>query len=159
MGHDESRDRARRTGLTLFIDTAVLMYAGGQEHSLRAPCRELLGHVGDQRVDAVTSAEVIQEIFHRFVGAGHAQVGIEMARAALDLFAPVLPISHAVMARMPGLALQYPGMSSRDLVHVATCMEEGIGVIVSPDRAFDQVEGLRRVAPDDGASIAAELRR
>jgi len=135
------------------------MYAGGRQHPLRAPCRELLAHVAAQRIDAVTSTEVVQEIFHRFVGAGHPETAATMARAALDLFTPVLSITHSVMTRMPDLALRYRDMSSRDLVHVATCLEEGIAVIVSPDRAFDRVDGLRRVGPEDGAAIAAELRR
>lgn len=137
--------------MTLFVDTAVIMYAAGTEHPLRAPCQRLLGRVAEQRIEAVTSAGVIQEILHRFTALRRPEVGAAMARDALDLFAPVLPITDAVMRRMPDLVQRYPGLAARDLVHVATCLEEGIGEILSPDRGFDTVTEIRRIAPDDPA--------
>ena len=74
---------------------------------------------------------------------------------ALDLFAPVLPITHALMRRVPDLALRYPSLDARDLVHVATCIHEGITEIVSPDRAFDQVAEVRRIDPVEFAADPA----
>jgi predicted nucleic acid-binding protein len=53
------------------------------------------------------------------------EVGARIARDALDLFAPVVPITHRVMSRMPELIGLYPSLAARDLVHVATCLEEG----------------------------------
>ena len=137
--------------MTLFIDTAVILYAAGAEHPLRDPCRRLLGLVVAQRVDAVTSVEVVKEILHRFSAVRRPELGAAMARDALDLFAPVLPVTHAVMRRMPDLIRRYPTLAARDLVHAATCLHEGITEIVSPDSGFDQLEdlGLRRRAPAD----------
>lgn len=140
--------------MTLFVDTAVLMYAAGTEHPLRAPCQHLLARVADQRLEAVTSAEVIQEILHRFGALRRPEVGAAMARDALDLFAPVLPITDAVMRRMPDLVERYRGLAARDLVHVATCLEEGIDSIISPDHGFDVVAEIRRIAPDEPALLA-----
>ena len=133
--------------MTVFIDTAVVMYAGGADHPLRAPCQRLLGDVAESRLEAVTSVEVIQEILHRFRAIGRPEIGAAMARDALDLFAPVLPVTHAVMRRMPELVEAYPNLAARDLVHVATCLQEGISDIVSPDRGFDTVPGIRRIDP------------
>jgi uncharacterized protein len=133
--------------VTVFLDTAVLMYAAGTEHRLRAPCRRVLRQVADGELDAVTSAEVIQEILHRYTRIGRADVGAALARASLDLLAPVLPLTHAVMRRLPDLVEHYPHHAARDLVHVATCMHEGITDILSPDRGFDAVEGIHRIDP------------
>jgi predicted nucleic acid-binding protein len=80
-----------------------------------------------------------------------------MARHALDLFSPVLPITHAVMQRMPGPVERYH-LQARDLIHVATCIEEGIGAIVSPDRGFDDVGEITRLAPEDSQAISRYLR-
>lgn len=134
--------------MTLFIDTAVIMYAAGSEHPLKRPSQEILRLVADGELDAVTSVEVVQEIIHRFVALRRPAHGARIARDALDLFAPVLPITHATMRRMPDLVEQYDGLAARDLLHVATCLEEGIDEIVSPDRGFDAVAGLRRIAPE-----------
>jgi predicted nucleic acid-binding protein len=133
--------------VTVFVDTAVLLYAAGGAHPLRDPCRRLLRRIADGELEAVISAEVIQEILHRFTRIGRPDAGTAMARAALDLFAPVLPITHATMRRMPDLVERHPGLAARDLVHVATCQAEGIEEILSSDRGFDSVPGIRRLDP------------
>jgi predicted nucleic acid-binding protein len=134
--------------VTTFIDTAVLMYAAGAEHPLREPCRRVLDRVADGELDAVTSVEVVQEVLHRFVAIRRPELGVALAQQTLDLFAPVLPVTHAVMRRMPELVGAYPSLAARDLLHAATCLEEGIDEIISPDRGFDLVNGIRRIAPD-----------
>jgi predicted nucleic acid-binding protein len=153
LGADEGGDHPRRTGAgsltTLFIDTAVLMYAAGADHPLRAPSVRIIKQVRDGELDGVISAEVIQEIFHRFVAIHRPDLGTTLARDALDLFAPVLPVTHGVMDRMPALVERYPSLAARDLVHVATCLEHGVGELVSPDRGFDSVSEIRRLSLED----------
>ena len=138
--------------MTVFVDSAVLMYAAGGMHQLRDPCRQLLRRVADGELEAVISAEVVQEILHRFTRIGRPEAGTQLARAALDLFAPVLPITHATMRRVPDLVDRHPTLAARDLVHVATCLEEGIEELISPDRGFDIVPGIRRLDPTEAAA-------
>jgi predicted nucleic acid-binding protein len=133
--------------VTLFIDSAVIMYAAGAEHPMREPCRRIIDAVADGRMSGVTSTEVIQEILHRHLSQRRPEIGRAQAQDALDLFAPVLPISHALMRRLPGLTERYPSLQARDLVHVATCIHEGITEIISPDKAFDQVAEVKRIDP------------
>jgi predicted nucleic acid-binding protein len=143
--------------VTVFVDTAVLMYAGGANHPLRAPCLSFLSLVVEAEIPAVTSVEVVQEILHRFTAIRLPDTGAAMAEETLDLFAPVLPVTHAVMQRMPELTRRYPTLVARDLVHVATCAEEGVRLIVSIDRGFDAVVEVTRVDPADEQAIAALL--
>ena len=75
-----------------------------------------------------------------------------MAREAMTAFSPVLRITHAIVERMPELVVRYPSLTARGLIHIATCMEEGIDVIVSPDRGFDTVTEIRRLNPSQAAS-------
>jgi predicted nucleic acid-binding protein len=141
--------------VTVFIDTAVVMYANGANHPFREACRSIMIQVADGQLEATTSSEVVQEILHRFVSIRRPEIGIAMARVTMDAFAPVLPITHALMRRVPELAARYPSLSARDLVHVATCIHEGIDEIITPDRGFDQVAELRRVDPMSFADIPA----
>lgn len=133
----------------VFLDTAVLMYAAGANHPLRSASQRVIRMVADGTLDAAISAEVIQEILHRYLAIGRTDLGIRIARDALDLFAPVLPITHGAIDRMPDLVERYPALSARDLVHVATCLEVGIGTIVSPDRGLDVVSEVTRVDPHE----------
>lgn len=137
--------------MTVFVDTAVPMYAAGGDHPMRDPCLRILEMIRQGDVDGVTSVEVVQEISHRFLAVRRPDFARQLAIDVLDLFAPVLPITHAMMRRVPELALRYPSLQARDLVHVATCIHEGITEIVSPDKAFDQVSELRRIDPSEFA--------
>lgn len=141
--------------MTTFIDTAIIMYAAGGEHPLRAPSRNILQRIGDGDLDGVVSVEVIQEIVHRFTRIGRSGIGQAQAIEAMDLFAPVLPITHALMRRVPELAARYPRLDSRGVVHVATCIHEGISEMISPDLAFDQVAEVRRIDPSEFATEPA----
>lgn len=141
--------------MTVFIDTAVPMYAAGGNHPLRVPCGRILAMIKRGDLDAVTSIEVVQEIAHRFLSIRRPEMAMRLASDVLDLFAPVLPVTHAVMRRLPDLIEQYPSLAARDLVHIATCLHEGITAIVSPDHGFDQVAELRRIDPAEFAAESA----
>ena len=51
------------------------------------------------------------------------------------------------------LSLDHPTPGSSDRIHVATCAVNGIGSIVSADRGFDGIRGLRRVDPLDERAV------
>ncbi|MFL5796570.1 MAG: type II toxin-antitoxin system VapC family toxin [Actinomycetota bacterium] len=157
VGHGGG-DHRGGSPVAVFIDTGVLMYAAGAAHPLRAPCIRVLELVGADRLEAVTSAEVVQEIFHRFTGTPRAAAGIELAEAALDLFSPVLGVTNDIVRRMPDLARRYPSHTARDLLHVATCLEHGMATIVSPDTDFDSIEELRRISPADEPTLNRHVR-
>ena len=133
----------------IFVDSNVLMYAAGGDHPLQRPCREIVDGIGDRSIVAATSVEVVQEILHRYLAIGRAPGGLTLAEQTMDLFAPLLPITHALMRRVPELARRYPDLSARDVIHVATCVHEGIGEILSTDRGFDAVREVRRIPPEE----------
>ena len=135
--------------MSVFIDTSVIMYAAGTNHPLRGACVAVMKAVDGGHIEAVTSAEVVQEILHRFLAIRRPDIADALARSTLDTFAPVLPITHALMRRVPDLARRYPGLSARDLIHVATCIHEGITEIISTDRGFDAVSEVRRIPPEE----------
>lgn len=133
--------------MTVFVDTAVFMYAAGRDHPLREPCRDVLRRTRAGTLDAVTSAEVVQEILHRFTGTARHVDGVRLAQSTLGMFRPVLAVDHAVLRRTCDLARRHPAAQARDLVHVATCLEHDLEAIVSPDGDFDQLGEVRRIAP------------
>jgi uncharacterized protein len=141
--------------VTVFVDTAVPMYAAGTSHALRDPSLRILQMIRRGDVDGVTSTEVVQEVVHRFLAIRRPDLARQLATDVLDLFAPVLPITHAIMRRVPELALRYPLLAARDLVHVATCVNEGIVEIISPDRGFDAVAEVHRIDPSEFAATPA----
>jgi predicted nucleic acid-binding protein len=136
----------------VFVDTNVLMYAAGSDHPLRDPCRAVVDGISNRSIQGVTSVEVVQEILHRYLAINRYEGGIALAEQTLDLFAPVLPLTHALVRRVPDLARRYPALSARDLIHLATCIHEGIEEIISTDQSFDTVREVRRIAPESFAA-------
>lgn len=139
--------------MTAFIDTSVIMYAGGVEHPHRAACRRVLEGVADGSIEAVTSTEVVQEILHRFAR-GRRDVGQRMARSVLDLFDELIPIDRQSIAAAVSLYADHPQLCARDALHVATCVNSAIGEIVSVDSGFDAVGEVRRIEPSEVADGA-----
>ncbi len=133
------------------------MYAGGAAHALRDPCRAVLDAVADGRLAAVTSAEVVQEIVHRYLAIKRPEIAVAMARSTLELFDAVLPITREVITRVPDLVDRYPALEARDLVHVATCVEHGVETIITPDRAFAGVSELQSVDPGNSAAVGRHM--
>lgn len=138
--------------MSVLLDTAVFMYAAGRDHLLREPSRAVLRRAREGSLDAVVSAEVIQEILHRFTGGPRHDDGVRLADAALHMFGPVLSIDHVVMRRTVDLAHRHQTARARDLVHVATCLAYELEAILSSDADFDRIGEIRRVDLADALS-------
>ena len=70
-----------------------------------------------------------------------------MSEAFQVLVPEVFSITIAEIARARVLLNQYPTLPARDLLHVATMLNNGISTIVSADRHFDAVSEIRRRDP------------
>jgi predicted nucleic acid-binding protein len=138
--------------VTVFVDTNVILYAAIPDSPPAPACVRILEAALEGRLNGVTSTSVLEEVLH-----------VELRTSALDLrgvaglaygmFTPLLPVTDEVMKL--ALELGEPGLGSNDRVHVASCRLNDIDVIVSADRGFDSVAGLRRVDPLDDAAVTA----
>ena len=54
----------------VFIDVNIPMYAAGTPHPLREPSQRVIMAIAIGRLDAVTDAEVLQEILYRYLHIG-----------------------------------------------------------------------------------------
>ena len=104
--------------MKVFIDTNIPMYAAGKDHSFKAPSISLLRAIADGELDAVADCEVFQEILHRYSALGRTEEGSEL----FLLFA-------------------------RDAIHAATMKANGLRVIYSYDRHFDDFSDIERLEP------------
>lgn len=128
------------------VDTAVFVYARGQEHHWRDPCRRLVGALGDGVLRVSASVEVVQEYAHVILRrSGDRALAVREARAVAALVD-----LHAVEVADLRLALSLMETSSlgvRDAVHAACALGLGADAIVTTDRAFDGITGLVRLDP------------
>ena len=135
---------------TFFLDTNVLIYSRSSPSSMYSdPCMEILDAIERDEVDALISTAVLEEVWNLEltdrVGAIDGLTAI-----AHKLFAPVLAVTDEIFAR--ALTLPHSKIGAKDRVHVATCLEHDIDRIVTADKGFDTVAGMRRIDPRGGVA-------
>lgn len=130
----------------ILIDSNIPMYLVGAEHPHKVDARRLLERVISERERLVTDAEVLQEILHRYVAIDRRDAIQPALDALLGVVDEVLPIEDRDVLRARDVVLGVQGISARDALHVAIMQRHRIGSILSFDRGFDAVPGVRRVA-------------
>lgn len=140
-----------------FLDSNVFLYASGDAHAYREPCRTIIDGLRRGEFRGECSTEVAQEAAHvRFRRTGDRR----SARALGELIATACEL-HGFEPRDLSFALElfagHERLSLRDAAHAATALNRGIELIVSADSDFDVLTDLTRLDPLDAAT-AARLR-
>lgn len=138
--------------MAFFVDANVVVYTatGG---AMRSACAELMDAIGEG-AEGRTSTAALEEVWHLELSGRIGELA-GLTRTAYTVFTPLLAVTDEVVAR--ALALGAETLGANDRIHVATCLENGIGTIVSADADFDAVRGLRRVDPLDRRALARLL--
>jgi len=129
----------------IFIDSNVPMYLVGRSHPNKARAESLLeaAIAADERL--VTSAEVLQEILHRYVAINRRDAIQPAFDALLGVVDEVVGIDEDDVVLARDLVVGARGLSARDALHVAVMLREGITRVMSFDADFDRVPGIVRV--------------
>lgn len=138
----------------IFVDANIFMYLAGRDPALRERCRNALRAADEREFVLVTSAEVLQEILHRYSAIGRHRDARLVYDSAKAICSDILPITERETARALELLLLHPHLPTRDALHVATMEHRGIRRILSADRHFNRLEMVERVDPADLAELA-----
>ncbi len=131
----------------IVLDTTVLVYAVGDEHPLKEPSRGLIEAISENRVEATTTVEVIQEFVHVRARRRDRHDAADRGRELLRLLGPLIAPGDAELALALRLFEENDGLGMFDAVLAATVMLSGADALVSADRAFASVRGLAHLDP------------
>jgi predicted nucleic acid-binding protein len=130
----------------IVLDTNVLVYALGEAHPLREPCRRIVQSVG-RDIEAATTIEVIQEFLHVF-GRRRPRVDVGKAgRAFVELLAPLIEADARDLELGIDLLERHAGLSAFDALVAAVALNHDAEALVTADRSFVAVPGLRVADP------------
>lgn len=129
----------------IFIDSNVPMYLVGAPHPHKADARRLLESTVAAGERLVTSAEVLQEILHRYAGIRRRDAIQPAFDALLGVVDEVFPIERKDVEDAKRVVDGAPGLSARDALHVAVMERREIHRLMSFDADFDAVVGISRV--------------
>jgi predicted nucleic acid-binding protein len=130
----------------IFIDSNVPMYLVGTAHPHKIDAERQLARAIAAGERLVTSAEVLQEILHRYVAIDRRDAIQPAFDALLGVVDEVFEIRRADAERARDLVLGHPHLSARDALHAAVMAREQVTRILSFDAGFDQLPDITRVA-------------
>jgi len=121
------------------------MYLVGASHPHKADAQRLLEQeiAKDQRL--VTSAEVLQEILHRYVAIKRPDAIQPTFDALLGIVDDVYHITLEDVGQAKNIVLSRQGLSARDALHLAVMQRCGVDQILSFDKGFDHYPGITRI--------------
>ena len=127
----------------IFVDSNVPMYLVGAPHPNRDGLAMFLRARPDE--DYVTSAEVYQEVLHRYVAIAR-RAAIDDAFALLDdLVVTVFPVTRDDVGAAGKIAELDDGLSARDCLHLAVMSAHRVSRILTFDEGFDLYPGIMRL--------------
>jgi predicted nucleic acid-binding protein len=135
--------------MALFLDTNVFLYAAGGPHPLKEPCGRILKAVADGAIEAVVDTEVLQELLYVLERRSLLKQGTSLVSSVVELVSRVLPVSAHDTELTCKLLLKSSGLPVRDAVHAAVMMNNGLDTVVTADRHFSMVKGLRCIQPSE----------
>ncbi len=129
----------------IFVDSNIPMYLVGAAHPNKEAARRLLERAVAEDARLVTDAEVLQEILHRYVAIDRRDAIGPAFDALLGVVDEVFPVELPDVERARRLVLGTQLLSARDAIHVAVMQRRDVAEVISFDRAFDAIPGLRRL--------------
>lgn len=128
----------------VFLDTSVLLLAVGGDHAQRSTCRGVVAAIETGEIDGHASVEAVQEYVHHRRRRS-ARTALEEA-ASLRRMLTLHAFDEAVLDEALRL-MATTSIRGRDAVHAATALRNQFDRIVSADRDFESLNGLRRIDP------------
>ena len=135
--------------MTFFVDANAILYSA-LDGPGRSACLRMLEAVAAGEAEGRTSPAVLEEVWHVALRRYPGQLD-GLVESALTIFSPLLPVTEEALAR--ALAMDAAALGPNDRLHVGTCRSEGIEVVFSADRAFDEVAGIERVDPLEPGAV------
>ena len=118
----------------IFVDSNVFIYAVGRAHPLRAEAQDFFLEASESGRRLVTSAEVLQELLHAYLPVGRLDTldaALELATLGVD---QIIPINSGAVMHARNLLDKHPGLTARDLLHLAVCQISKIKELKTFDR-------------------------
>jgi predicted nucleic acid-binding protein len=129
-----------------FVDSNIPMYLVGGPHAHKADAQRLLEQAVLAGDKLVTSAEVLQEILHRYTAIGRRDAVQPAWDALVAVVDEVFAVDLADVSRARAIVLERQTLSSRDALHAAVMERRNVARIMSFDAGFDGLPGVVRVS-------------
>ncbi len=123
-----------------FVDSNVPMYLVGVTHPIRHRLERHLRANPDESY--VTSAEVYQEVIHRYVAIDRREAIADCFTLLDDLVDHVFPVTREDTTAAYTIARRQRRLSGRDCLHLAVMERYAVTRVLTCDRGFELWPGV-----------------
>ena len=126
------------------IDTNVIVYAVGSVHPLKQVADRILSDIAAGTLAANLDVETLQEVLYLYSSRGERKKGFRTIEHLLMLFPNPFPIGREEIERARDLMMEHSFLGARDGIHAAVVQTHDLEGIVTADKVFDRIKGLKR---------------
>lgn len=131
----------------IYIDTNVFIYRGAENDLNHENSKRLIDFIIENRLDATTSTETIQEIIHFLQRVNDLNSGIRISKLVLKQIKYLMVVDVKVINVYLMLIEKYPKADSRDVLHLACAVTSNIQIIITYDKGFKKFKEVQALTP------------
>lgn len=137
------------TTKSIYIDTNLFIYLSKPNSPFHRICVDLIRYCKANKILISTSAETIQEIIHYSKNIKQPSKGVLIARNTLKLINKLHSITETTINVYLDQAKIYQTSGSRDLLHLAVCLEQSINTLITFDQDFKKFKEIKVLRPEE----------
>jgi len=134
---------------SVYIDTNLFLYLSEKKSSFYLESVELIRHLKNDRTLILTSSESIQEIVYVSQKMKKLSYGLKTIEKVFEVIDELLSINKKTINYYLDLVIKHSTSDSRDSLHVATCIENKIGTIITYDHGFKKFKEIKVFTPQE----------
>lgn len=132
-----------------YLDTNFFIYLADRSFPFHLNCKKFIRYCQKENILIATSTETIQEIIHYTKNTKQLQLGLRAAKKTIQVTDAVIPVSKETIKIYLKYVSIYKSSTSRDLIHLAVCLENKIDKIVTFDKDFTKFKEIKILYPQD----------
>lgn len=135
--------------MNFYLDTNIFIYLADKTSPYFKQSQELIRYCQKNKILISTSTETIQEVIHFAKNTKQLDVGLQIAKKIMSLIDFLFPVDQRTIEIYLKKASIYKSSKSRDLVHLASCLENSIDKFITYDSDFRLFKELKVAKPEN----------
>ena len=135
--------------MIIYFDTNIFVYLTQEDSTYFLQIKNLIQYCEDNKIKIATSVETIQEIIHYSINTKNLSFGFDTAKRTLELVDELFILDRNIINTYLVLVNKYKNRESRDFIHLASCLNQKIGTIITYDHGFKKFKELKALTPKE----------
>jgi hypothetical protein len=132
--------------MTVYIDSNIFFYAKIMDKRYGKACAKIISDVAKDEIDGIASVLMLLEVANALRKYGLVGEIKNEIDAIYSLRMKIVPVDDIII-RLASEIYDEVKISPYDCAHVATMRKFGVKEIISADKDFDKISGIKRIEP------------